>query len=135
MISTNLKSDQRIIRGFISAILLVIILVSVYFNPDNYEITSCSFKKITGLSCPGCGLTHSFHATANFRLADGFAFHLMGPIFLFGFILLFLKYLVEIIAGKHLQLSMKNRAVYTVLLTLGITWAGFWICRMVYEFL
>ncbi len=131
----ELKADQRIIRFSIAGILFLIILTSVYYDPVNYKIADCSFKYMTGLSCPGCGLTRSFHAGANLHIAQAFAIHLMGPFFLLGFIFLFLKYLIESVTGKTIQLEIKRAVIKTVLLIIGITWAGFWISRMIYEML
>ena len=129
----DLKPDQRVIRLGVATILLLIILASLYYDPVNYKITDCSFKHITGVSCPGCGLTRSFHSGANLNIAEAFAFHLLGPFFLLGFILLFLTYLIQSISGKTIQLKIKGNVKKTFFLTLGITWAGFWICRMFYE--
>jgi len=131
----ELKADQRIIRLSIAGILFLIILISIYYDPVNYKITDCSFKHLTGVSCPGCGLTRSFHAGANLNVVQAFAFHLLGPFFLLGFIFLFFKYLIDSITGKSVQLEIKRAVIKTVLLIIGITWAGFWISRMIYEML
>ncbi|HWP44809.1 MAG TPA: DUF2752 domain-containing protein [Blastocatellia bacterium] len=48
-------------------------------RPDGEYFTICSLKRLTGLPCPGCGLTHSFCALGRGRLAEGFAFNLLGP--------------------------------------------------------
>lgn len=135
MVFEDLKPDQRIIRLSIAGILFLIILASIYYDPVNYKITDCSFKHITGVSCPGCGLTRSFHAGANFHIAEAFAFHLLGPFFLLGFCFLVFKYLAESIAGKTIQMKNNRRVIKTILLIIGITWAGFWLSRMVYELL
>ena len=131
----DLKPDQRVIRLSIAGVLFLIILASIYYDPINYKITDCSFKYITGVSCPGCGLTRSFHSGANFYLTEAFAFHLLGPFFLLGFIILFLKYLMESTIGKKIQLKMKPAVIRTFFLIIGITWLGFWISRMIYEML
>lgn len=131
----ELNADQRVIRLGIAGILFLIILASVYYDPVNYKITDCSFKHFIGVSCPGCGLTRSFHAGANLNIADAFAFHLLGPLFLLGFIFLFFKYLIESISGKTILLQYKRAVIKTIFLIVGITWAGFWISRMIYELL
>ncbi len=131
----ELKPDQRVIRLSIAGILAAIILGSIYFDPVNYKITDCSFKHFTGVSCPGCGLTRSFHAGANLDIAEAFAFHLLGPFFLLGFLVLFIKYLFDFITGKSIQLKIQGAIIRTIFLVIGITWLGFWICRMVYELL
>lgn len=135
MVLEDLKTDQRIIRLSVAGILFLIILVSIYFDPAKYKITDCSFKHLTGVSCPGCGLTRSFHAGANFYIAEAFAFHLLGPFFLLGFCFMVLKYLAESITGKTIQLKNNRKLIKTTLLIIGITWAGFWLSRMVYELL
>lgn len=135
MVFEDLKSDQRIIRLSIAGILFLIILASIYYDPVNYKIADCSFKHLTGVSCPGCGLTRSFHAGANFYIAEAFAFHLLGPLFLLGFAFLFLKYLFESVTGKTIQMKNNRIVVKTISLIIIFTWAGFWISRMIYELL
>ena len=44
----------------------------------------CAFRALTGLPCPGCGLTRSFVATAHGELQEAFAFHLFGPFLFLG---------------------------------------------------
>lgn len=39
----------------------------------------CEFGSITGIACPGCGLTTSFAHMAHGHFIAGFASHLMGP--------------------------------------------------------
>jgi len=38
----------------------------------------CGFKRVTGLPCPGCGLTRSWVAAVHGDLAASFAFHRLG---------------------------------------------------------
>jgi len=39
----------------------------------------CEFGAMTGIPCPGCGLTTSFAHMAHGHLIAGFSSHLMGP--------------------------------------------------------
>lgn len=42
--------------------------------------TLCGMRLITGLSCPGCGMTRSFAFLAHGQLRDAFAMNPLGPI-------------------------------------------------------
>ena len=39
----------------------------------------CEFHRMTGIACPGCGLTTSFAHTSHGELLGAFKSHLMGP--------------------------------------------------------
>jgi len=45
----------------------------------------CSFRRITGYGCPGCGLTRSFVFMAHFRPLEAFQMNYMGPVLFLGF--------------------------------------------------
>jgi hypothetical protein len=40
----------------------------------------CTFRRLTGWSCPGCGLTRSFVFLAHGRLAEALAMNPLGPV-------------------------------------------------------
>lgn len=61
--------------------LTAVFAVSVLLKPSTGEyFTICGFKNLTGLPCPGCGLTHSFCALARGGIAEAFQFNLLGPL-------------------------------------------------------
>jgi hypothetical protein len=61
-------------------VLTVVFAISFFYNPpETGYISICMFKNLTGLPCPGCGLTHSFCALSKGRLASAFGFNAMGP--------------------------------------------------------
>jgi len=39
----------------------------------------CIFRNITGIACPGCGMTRSIIAAGHLHWADSVSFHPMGP--------------------------------------------------------
>jgi hypothetical protein len=39
----------------------------------------CLFRRVTGWSCPGCGMTRAFCAMSNGDILTAFDFHLAGP--------------------------------------------------------
>ncbi len=42
----------------------------------------CTFHRLTGLNCPGCGMTRAAHATLHGRLGEAFRFNPVGMILL-----------------------------------------------------
>jgi hypothetical protein len=133
MIITKLKTDQRLVRFFLAGILFSIISLSIYFDPVNYSISECAIKQITGYSCPSCGLTRSFHAGANLNITQAFAFHIIGPLILLGVVILFLKFSIETVIGKTVQIKIKRLYIKITFLLIGIIWLVFWIWRFILE--
>ena len=41
----------------------------------------CTYRKLFGVGCPGCGLTRSFSFMAHFRFGQAFDMNWMGPPF------------------------------------------------------
>lgn len=42
----------------------------------------CIFRKLTGIECPGCGMTRAAHALLNGRISEAFSFNPVGIILL-----------------------------------------------------
>jgi hypothetical protein len=65
------------VYGIIGAVLVASACIPKAAVRDGPVI--CLFRSLTGHPCPGCGLTRSFVAVADLRVADAFAHHLFGP--------------------------------------------------------
>jgi hypothetical protein len=57
---------------------------------DTANNSLCFSRRFLHLSCPGCGLTRSFGALADFRLKAAFIYHPLGPVFLLEGILIWI---------------------------------------------
>jgi hypothetical protein len=78
------RAKERRFAALLFAGLTAVFISSVLFNPsdvqpDGQYFTVCVFKILTGMPCPGCGLTHSFCALGRGDLKAGLAFNLLGP--------------------------------------------------------
>lgn len=129
----RLKKDQRIVKAGIAGVLFLILLISYFYDPVNYKITDCSFKHITGLSCPGCGLSRSFHSVANMNLPEAFGFHLLGPVFFLLLLSVSVIYSYEAISGNRIKTGINRRTWKSIAIIILTIWFIFWIVRMVGE--
>ena len=75
--ATAFISDVRTGRG-----MLIGGLVYGIFSYFGIALMRCPFKIVTGLPCPGCGMTRAAHATLQGRLVDAFRFNPVGMILL-----------------------------------------------------
>jgi hypothetical protein len=69
------------------AICVVVVGLALLMTPSSAEISLfgwdvpilCTFRRLTGWPCPGCGLTRSFVFLAHGQLADAFRMNVFGP--------------------------------------------------------
>jgi Protein of unknown function (DUF2752) len=78
---------RRLVRvGLLSilAVVLVGVLAFVaYHHPNNYAFfPKCHLHSLTGLHCPGCGLTRSVHSLLNGEFSQALAYNALWPLML-----------------------------------------------------
>ena len=85
------------------AALTAVFAVSILYRPpDGDYFTICGFKNLTGLPCPGCGLTHSFCALGKGEVWRALSYNLLGPpVFLFSILVWVRSSCVLLGWGKH----------------------------------
>jgi len=74
--------------GLTALLGLVLFHFLQFSNEANNSL--CFSRRFLHFSCPGCGLTRSFGALADLELQAAFAYHPLGPVFLFEAILIWL---------------------------------------------
>jgi len=77
---------------FAFAGLLAVFVTSILLRPPATDyFTLCGFKNLTGLPCPGCGLTHSFCALAKGDIGAAAGFNLLGPPLFLALVVLWIR--------------------------------------------
>jgi len=93
--------------------------------------TVCPFNHMTGLPCPGCGLTRAFVSMAHGHLVDAVRWHALSPImFALGLGLVF-EYGARVFAGKSLlriNSLWNSRAGWAA----SVVFVGYGVARAVY---
>ncbi len=130
------KSRRVATAGFIG--LTCVLLASVFYNPSQVDangnyFTVCGFKALTGLPCPGCGLTHSFCAIGKGDLREAFAFNAVGPALYVVSILVWLRFLFALAGVKRPVEFFDQRVNHVNVVRLfAIALGLFGIVRIVY---
>jgi hypothetical protein len=118
--------------------LTAIIMISVIYrpaevNPYQEYSTICAFKNLTGLPCPGCGLTHSFCEIGKGHLASALDWNWLGiPLFLL-MVLLWFKALF-ILTNQYKPVAMLDQLAARVkpLRLTAIAFVVYGIGRIIY---
>lgn len=77
-----------------------------YFNPVTAGFfPQCPFHAMTGLNCPGCGLTRGFHALFHGDVLGALHYNAMLPIY--AFVISYALVSMILIAGRGRGLSWK----------------------------
>lgn len=72
-------------RALLASLPLLILMFGAYWLRKTGGAgwwPGCMFRKLTGIECPGCGMTRAAHALLNGRISDAFAFNPVGIILL-----------------------------------------------------
>jgi hypothetical protein len=82
--NSNAELWSKRLSWIIFAGMTAVMLVSIIHRPaevspsEEYD-TICGFKNLTGLPCPGCGLTHSFCEIGKGHMASALNWNWLGP--------------------------------------------------------
>lgn len=78
-----------------------------YFNPTTAGFFPvCPLFAVTGLSCPGCGLTRGFHALFQGDISNALHFNALLPVYLLFGIYLFVTLVSIVVRGRGLSFNL-----------------------------
>ena len=128
-IALNKNSETSIINRILAAAGVLVITTGVavvgYFNPITAGFFPlCPLHEMTGLNCPGCGMTRGFHALFNGDILDALHYNALLPLVAFVFAYLVISLSLTAIRGRGLSWKIFHPTVLLiilgVLLTFGI---------------
>ena len=122
-----MRRELWVIIGLIAALAIARLLPL----PQNGTIAGmpalCPFKNVTGLPCPGCGLTRSVVYAAHGQWQQAFTYHPFGLLFFAG---LGLGLLAAVISLRYPLNIMNTRAASLARMALGIGLLVLWAVRL-----
>ena len=117
----NLKSStkERVLAGAGIFTMGVGAFIVWYFNLANSTFfPACPFHAMTGLNCPGCGLTRGFNALAHGDILGALHYNLLLPVFAFFFGYLGLSLFLTAFRGYGLSWDIFSTRVVVIFLIL-----------------
>lgn len=136
--SVPIEEHSRKLAALTLAGLSLVFLASVVLRPGEVGpsgdyFTVCGFKNLTGLPCPGCGLTHSFCALGKGDLPSAFAFNALGPLLFLALAVTWLRALL-VLANKTESVTIIDRTTtrYRLVRNFVIVFAVFGVGRILY---
>ena len=80
--STEMRGDRALAVTF-GAVAAIVIAFFLYQNGPRYAwYPGCLFHRLTGLECPGCGMTRATYAALHGRFGEALRFNPLGMIVL-----------------------------------------------------
>lgn len=111
----NKKKKSSLIIVLITIILaLIAIIIVKENNPEETTFIPCMFYKLTGIKCPGCGMTRAVHYLANGNIKMAMWYNLM--LFPAGIVLLYTGYRYMIYLIKDEEIMNKTLEILTYIL-------------------
>jgi hypothetical protein len=102
--STKLSTFERALAGAGILALTTAAVAVGYFNPATTSFFPvCPFHALTGLNCPGCGLTRGFHALFQGDILTALHFNALLPVYLLLFLYLFASLGLVLISGRGFE--------------------------------
>ena len=101
-------------------ILFIGVIYFIWYRLMGFGIP-CVFHKITGLYCPGCGVTRMFSALSKLEIAEAFRSNSLVLILLpYGIFAYVRRYLYVMIKGEEYNYKNYHRYVRTVIVVLVV---------------
>ncbi len=112
---------QRLTAGAALLAFGIACAVVGFFNPSTAGFfPACPLLAITGIACPGCGLTRSFHALFHGDILTALSFNALTPIYVIGFAYLIGMLLSIAVRGKALPYKIFAPSFFSFYLVVSI---------------
>ena len=126
------KVDHRVLWGKL-ALFSAVLGLSLFWRPaDEPRFNLCLFRAVTGLPCPGCGMTRAFCALSHGELLRAVHFNLLSPAVYLGFWLAWAHALASLLRLDKIRAALERFAptgsFAKSLLVLVVIW---WAARLI----
>ncbi|MBS7262325.1 MAG: DUF2752 domain-containing protein [Eubacteriales bacterium] len=80
----DLGKKKRVFRRLagtgIIVLCLFLLAAGFWWDVEASTLDVCLVHRLTGLDCPGCGMTRAFHCLLHLRIADALDYNVFSPV-------------------------------------------------------
>jgi hypothetical protein len=107
--------------------------VSALWSPSQLPgVVLCPFRALTGLPCPGCGMTRAFCSISHGEFARAFGYNALAPFVFAGALLLWAHALATVLKLEGVRLALEGLRptprVARLMLALVLAWWAVRLC-------
>ncbi|MFW0787198.1 DUF2752 domain-containing protein [Gordonia sp. CPCC 206044] len=127
------RGGQRVTAGVVAVLGVGALGVAAAVGPETiaHGPDVCPFRRLTGLPCPGCGLTRSWVAMAHGDPAAAFGFNAFGPLVMVLAVVVTIAAVHAVVTGKGTLHRVQTAVIGRVGLATLVIWLGYGIVRAV----
>jgi len=118
MKSTNWHNSKKIIKLHIVIVLIGIIYI-IWYRLTHIGIP-CVFHTVTGLYCPGCGISRMFFELSQFDFLKAFHNNVLAFILLPYGVFVYIRHMIYIMKGKGYKYKKRHQYISYAILALVI---------------
>ncbi len=100
---------------------IILFLVARFFPFFKYNIPLCTFRRVTGIPCPTCGMTTCFIYLTHFQFIEGMKASPLGTLlFLFSFLCIIYLIVTSVFKFPKIKILMnrKEKSVFMIIFVL-----------------
>jgi len=127
-----LNKNDRVAYYLVSAVLLAFpfAVLGILKTPLGHFF-GCAFLRITGKPCMFCGMTRSLGNCIKFNFSNALQWHIFGPVFFAGYIILLIKYLTGSAIGYTIDFKIQEPKTRNMIFyIIGALVFVYWILRL-----